>query len=193
MTTRKVEILDRRHALKQIGAAGAVVVATPLVMSSPAFAYDSPTAPSGAAISATTIGSERVNVNTVSFGTASCPASANSTTAAASFLRWEISKLSTTPSNATIQLRPDGGGGVIATLPATYTTQSTGFRLRKRNSNGNQDITLSTGDSFNVDLVVRYTCTYSDGTTRTLDHTHSFTITKGSGGSSANDWIVAGP
>ena len=185
--------MDRRQALKKIGAAGAVVAATPVVLSTPAFAYDSPTAPSGAIIVATTIPTQRVNVNMISLGTASCPASANSTTAAVSFLRWEISKGSTTPSNAMIQLRPDGGGGVIDTLPSTYTLQSTGFRLRKRSAAGNSDLNLSTGDTFNVGLVVRYTCTYSDGTTRTLDHTHSFTITKGGGGPSVNDWFVSGP
>lgn len=182
--------MERREALKKLAIGGAVGMTASSVVSTRAFAYDLPSNPTGISILTQTITTQRLDIESVSFGTAMCPASANVTAVSGVFQQWDaaISSISG-PGNAVVQLRAYNGGPVFGLLPFSH-FDPLGFRLRKRFANGAGDPPWQPGDSFNVNLTVRFTCTYSDGTTRDLDEVISYRITKGANPPSAQNWNV---
>lgn len=192
--------MDRREALRRIGAGAVVTAAGSTIVSSRAFAYDLPFSPVAPPLFVqntppppTNSRVFRVDIESTGstpFGTASCNASAISQTVEGTFVRWDISVNSITPSGQNVQLRPFNGGAVIADLPASH-FDGRGFRLRKRQ--GSSDTEWDPGDSFDVDLVVEFSCRYSDNTVRTLQHIFSYTVTKGPDPPSDDNWAVAGP
>ncbi len=183
--------MDRRQAIRRIAAGTGATVAASAVVTSPAFAYDAPTVSPGPPTPLVhTVGFERVDVESNGFGTATCPASANATSVAGTFLGWNI-RVVTNIDNTLFQLRRYNGGPILATFNTTATHNDyRGFRIRKRRPTSTTALSWKPNDAFEVDLRVRYTCTYSDGTTRSVDHTKTIRLTKGPGASSANDWIV---
>ncbi len=180
--------MDRRDAIKRLAAGTGVVVGATTLSSSPAFAYDLPTVvsppgtPTFRALRNYLVRLDRV----LPWGTATCPGSAiNSGNVSGSFQRWDVS-VANNPSGTVFRLRTWGGTTVGLMPPAGSVTNWRGLRIHKRNAADTGNVAFVAGDSFNIGLVVRFTCRYA-GRTVTLDHTTSYVLTNGPG---PRDWTL---
>jgi hypothetical protein len=154
--------MDRRSALKKIGAGGLVAAGASMIVSTPAFAYDLPTGVLPAAMTVTPSGGD-VAVN-IQPGSASCPNSAPSQTATLVAISSTVTEVNTV----------DGLFLGFILLPTRFriganlfpqTVAGSPFVVRKT-FNFNLGTPFAAGDSFRAEITVTWRCTYSDGTTR---------------------------
>lgn len=172
--------MDRRRALQAL--AGGSLGAGVIIQSSPAFAYDSPTVTGTLNASITTqAGNTRATV-ALTYTSATCPASAVSTTTARTLTLTKI--FTGTRAVFTISPTPSvevtSSGTVIATAPTSVV-------IEKRNENSGVPVNWFAGNGSNnnrirVQIAETYTCTYSDMTQRTATRTYDRTFVYQSGG-----------
>jgi len=165
--------VDRRDALKKLGAGGVVVVGGSMIVSQPAFAYDQPTAGTPASLIASTPALGSTAAVTIADGSASCPNSANDTSA--SFVSRSITVSTENINGFPAEFRLDG-----AALPQT--TSSSNFTLAQFGTTFGFPSLIVPGDSFSAAISVTWRCTYSDGTTRDLVETTTVVATFTLGG-----------
>jgi hypothetical protein len=152
--------MDRRDALKKLGAGGLVAAGVSMVVSTPAFAYDLPTGVLPATMTVTSSGST-ATVTITSNGTASCPNSAPSQVA--TFVS-RSTRMVTINAVQVFGIFPTefrlGGND----LPQV--TAAASFQLQKFGVFFGTAQDFVNGDSFRAEITVTWRCTYSDGTTR---------------------------
>ena len=174
--------MDRREALKKLGAGGLVVAGTSVIVSTPAFAYDQPTGVTPATMTVTPSGGD-VAVN-IQPGSASCPNSAPSQTATVVAISSTVTEVNTI----------DGLFLGFILLPTRFriganllpqTVAGSPFVVRKT-FNFNVGTPFAVGDSFAAAIAVTWRCTYSDGTQRDRVITTNRTATLTGGG-----WTVS--
>lgn len=165
--------MDRREALKKLGLGTATVVGASMVVSSPAFAYDQPTAGAPATMSVTSTGNTATV--TITDGTATCPASAPSTSATVLGRSTLVSTVNAVP----VFIFPTEFrlGGLD--LPQTTTAAS--FQVQKFGQLAGSPQNFANGDSFRAEISVTFRCTYSDNTTRDRVVTTTRTATRAGG------------
>jgi hypothetical protein len=160
--------MDRRDALKKLGMGGATVLGASVIVSSPAFAYRAPFDIVAMTFNAPTL-SGTTTTCTVTAGGAQCPGSA--TPPSATFL---ISATVTTVTVSGANRRFNLNGTTANTASPGQSTSSSGsdltFTVIKTNNGGTAEVP-ATNDQFSVSITIVYTCTYSDGTTRTANDT----------------------
>ena len=173
--------MDRREALKKLAAGGATVAGATVISSSRAFAYDQPTQAGSISITAFRQNDARVRIRVTNFGSATCPASAVSGTASATFQNQSFSVgMLTTPGAILEVVRP-----ITAPLPASVTT--TAASIRKRIP-GTGQVAFDATDSIIVTVNVRYRCTYT-GASNKLDASAMFSVSPVDMGGQSG-WIV---
>jgi hypothetical protein len=164
-----------------MGLGTATVVGASMVVSSPAFAYDQPTAGAPATMSVTSTGNTAtVNIND---GTATCPGSAPSTSATALGRSTLVSTVNPVPVSTIFGTFPTEFRLGNIDLPQTTTAAS--FQIQKFGSTLGFAQNFVNGDVFNAVISVTFRCTYSDSTTRDRTVQTTRTATRG-----ATAWTV---
>lgn len=160
--------MNRRDALRRLGAGATLGAAATMITSSPAFAYDSPTILTNPTLVVTVdSNANRARVN-VTRGTATCPASA------------VTQEVRTRTTYTTLALSPAARVQRIGMSVLPQTRGSISLVVRKtQNSSNNSGRPYASGDSFRMDISERHRCIYSDGTRRDVTLTFSFVATFG--------------
>jgi hypothetical protein len=169
--------MDRRDALKKLGAGGLVVAGASVIGSTPAFAYDQPTVePGDVPISIVITPTSASTISVTVVGTASCPGSANSVDAAVIATSTRLESIET---NGALNYFRVGGSGVFPQM-----TPLVSFTVAKRLFLfifGNVAADFVNGDSFSAEISITFRCTYSDGTTATRTITQTRTALRTGG------------
>jgi hypothetical protein len=170
--------MDRRDALKKLGAGGLTVAGASMIVSTPAFAYDLPTGGMPAMMAVASTGNT-ATVMITSNGTASCPNSAPSQTATVVSVSTRVVTVNAVPVffiffNIPTEFRL---GGVA--LPQT--TGAASFAIQKFGQFIVGATNFVNGDVFRAEITVTWRCTYSDGTTRDRPITTNLTATRAGG------------
>jgi hypothetical protein len=165
--------VDRRNALKKIAVGGATVVGASAVISSPAFAYDAPTSATAATLSAVRGNNRRVDMSVTGNGTTGC-SGGSFTGTTQEYLDATATQIALTGS-AFLQLSPfDGVNGPA--LPETTTAIAFNVRRVGNGSAPLDDNNFKVGDTFDVAVRVRHTCTYTGPGTGSRVFTTTFRI-----------------
>ncbi len=155
--------MDRREALKKLGAGGLTVAGASMIVSTPAFAYDLPTGVTPATMTVTSTGNT-ATVAITSNGTASCPNSAPSQVATLVSVSTQVVTVNAVPAVFIIFNIPTvfrlGG------LDLPQTTGAASFAIQKFGQFIIGATNFVNGDSFRAEITATWRCTYSDGTTR---------------------------
>lgn len=146
--------MDRRAALKKLGAGGAVAIGATAIVSSPAFAFTGPTPPAAPGLAPTLSGGvifgNRILTVTLSPGTATCPASA--VPAGATVIASSFTASPPTPGNGLASVSPLTGSTVgPGSLVVTFTRDTISFF----------GLTFGAAATATFEYRVRYRCTYA--------------------------------
>lgn len=157
--------MDRREALKKVGAGGAALVGTSLVISSPVFAFAAPTVTGAPTITLTKDNASTATIGASGFPEGSCPESATN--------------LNDVPSRGTPTYSwTDPGGGPDGSGTAVTST-----------------INWATGTVVTVTVTVAYTCLYTPPNSTTQSYSWSQPFTSGGNGGSGvfTPGTISGP
>ena len=159
--------MDRRDALKRIGAGGAVLAGASVVVSQPAFAFAGPTATTIATLIATVpnLNPARVNLDVGNLGSTTCGGGSVTGNAQIYLDSTVTSGSALSPAGAFLEFNPDRGPGTFGPLG---TTTELDFAVRKRLGTNNE--AFNVGESFNVQVRVLHQCNYPGGNGEA--HTH---------------------
>ena len=146
--------MDRRDALKKLGAGGAVVVGATAIASSPAFAFTGPTPPALPGLAPVRSGpvflGNRTLTVTMSPGTATCPASA-------------VPAGATVVGSSFTATAPNGSNGLASVSPLTDATTGSGSLVVTftRNTGFFFGIEYGLNATATFEYRVRYRCSYA--------------------------------
>ena len=154
--------MDRRQALKKVAVGGVTIAGASAIISSPAFAFDSPVQVFAPVFGTPSVGpASTATINQTKAGEGSCNASATgATTSPAGVIQsFVITDFSL------------GGVGSKAVIISSSSTQVV---FQKQDAADNP-VDIQAGDTVTFDVTVRYTCSYGSGSpVTTLDKVNTY-------------------
>jgi len=157
-TNLEREAMDRREALKKIGAGGAVAVGATAVLSSPAFAYTLPTVGANPTITLTATTTTSLTIAISGYPAGSCPASSTNAgdvpTQGTVSISWEL-KRQLADGTFTVP----GDTNAISPIPRT----GTGTTVTRGSGQWDGQDSTAGHDHLIVRVRRSYTCTYGTG------------------------------